>query len=643
MGRAKKVATAAGGLFAAAAVLAPAANAETFVVNSTADPGDGTCDASECTLREAIDEANFNGTPDTITFAPTVQGTIQLAHVGGVGGDALEVTNESLDIVGPGADKLTIEGQSGSRIFKLLGFATPDEEVTISGLTLSGGSPTSGPYGECAFDSADGGAILSTNYQECFSTGYAAALTVSKLVVSDNEASAGGGIAVEQRQAREKAASATGSASLTVHQSTISGNEADYDGGGIAMYPFSGELAVDNSTIANNNADSGVGGGVAVISAFDVRKAVVVRGLEIDNSTVTGNDATGQGDDSSGSGGGISTDANLTLSSDIVYGNTVTPAPVTSKASSPSDLHTTDAATITAGYSMFGTTSGATLTESPAGTNQTGVDPQLGALQNNGGATPTELPADTSPAIDAGTSNSYSNEQRDTARTIDRSPNNASDGTDVGAVELPAEPQPEPEPQPQPQPLPGPATQLCLGKQVILTKGTDADETLTGTGVDDGILGSGGVDTIEGLSGDDCLFGQVGNDLVEGGPGNDNANGDRDNDVVNGDDGDDSVRGQNGNDKVSGGAGNDPKVTGGAGDDKVRGGPGDDFVKGDGGNDVLNLGPGEDFAHSGGGADKIFAADGDKDKIICGTGKDVAHVDPKDEVDKDCNTVDVVH
>ena len=38
----------------------------------------------------------------------------------------------------------------------------------------------------------------------------------------------------------------------------------------------------------------------------------------------------------------------------------------------------------------------------------------------------------------------------------------------------------------------------------------------------------------------------------------------------------------------------------------------------------------------------INAADGEKDKIICGTGKDVAHVDPKDKVDKDCNTVDVV-
>ncbi len=309
-----------------------------------------------------------------------------------------------------------------------------------------------------------------------------------------------------------------------------------------------------------------------------------------------------------------------------------------------SDL-STPSTSITAGYSLIGTTDGANVVTSPAGTNLVGVNPQLGALQNNGGTTQTMLPATTSPAIDTGIANGYTAEQRDTTRTIDRPPANAADGTDIGAVERPGDPpveEPIVEPEPEPTPLPAPATELCLGKQVILTKGTEIAEILTGTGVDDGILGAGGTDTIDGLSGDDCLFGQVGNDLVIGGPGDDNANGDRDNDTVNGDDGADSVRGQNGNDKVNGGAGNDPKVTGGAGDDKVFGGSGDDFVKGDGGNDKLDLGSGADFVHSGGGADEIDAADGDMDTIICGTGKDVAHVDPEDKVDKDCNTVDVV-
>jgi len=36
------------------------ASPATYTVNSTADPGDGTCDGTECTLREAIAAANGN-------------------------------------------------------------------------------------------------------------------------------------------------------------------------------------------------------------------------------------------------------------------------------------------------------------------------------------------------------------------------------------------------------------------------------------------------------------------------------------------------------------------------------------------------------------------------------------------------------
>jgi len=46
----------------------PVSAATTFEVNSTADPGDGTCNAAECTLREAIAAANADADLDTITF-----------------------------------------------------------------------------------------------------------------------------------------------------------------------------------------------------------------------------------------------------------------------------------------------------------------------------------------------------------------------------------------------------------------------------------------------------------------------------------------------------------------------------------------------------------------------------------------------
>ncbi len=41
----------------------------TLVVNSTNDPGDGTCNVAECTLREAINAANINPDTNTIKFA----------------------------------------------------------------------------------------------------------------------------------------------------------------------------------------------------------------------------------------------------------------------------------------------------------------------------------------------------------------------------------------------------------------------------------------------------------------------------------------------------------------------------------------------------------------------------------------------
>jgi CSLREA domain-containing protein len=55
------------GLLASGAYAAPT----TFTVNSTADPGTGGCDATECTLREAINAANANNNPtekDRINF-----------------------------------------------------------------------------------------------------------------------------------------------------------------------------------------------------------------------------------------------------------------------------------------------------------------------------------------------------------------------------------------------------------------------------------------------------------------------------------------------------------------------------------------------------------------------------------------------
>jgi CSLREA domain-containing protein len=56
-------------------VAIPARASTTFTVTNTADPGDGTCNASGCTLREAIDAANGSPGKDSIHF--NIQGDTQ--------------------------------------------------------------------------------------------------------------------------------------------------------------------------------------------------------------------------------------------------------------------------------------------------------------------------------------------------------------------------------------------------------------------------------------------------------------------------------------------------------------------------------------------------------------------------------------
>lgn len=78
----------------------------TFVVNTTADTDDGTCDAANCTLREAINEANKNVGADAITFS--ISGTIAL-------GSTLPTIADELTIDG-GAHSITISGNNQVRI-----------------------------------------------------------------------------------------------------------------------------------------------------------------------------------------------------------------------------------------------------------------------------------------------------------------------------------------------------------------------------------------------------------------------------------------------------------------------------------------------------------------------------------------------
>src|SRR4029078_4174486 len=121
----------------------------------------------------------------------------------------------------------------------------------------------------------------------------------------------------------------------------------------------------------------------------------------LENSTIAGNSATAHG------GGvylaqyapdhtGAHTSSSAAITSTIVAGNTANGA--------AEDLDRADGATgggFAGAFSLIQAPGRAPLTQQQV---LTGVDPQLGALADNGGPTKTMLPAGTSPVIDQGRS-----------------------------------------------------------------------------------------------------------------------------------------------------------------------------------------------------------------------------------------------
>ena len=426
-------------LLSAGALLSPAVLAATYPVSNTNDSGSGS-------LRDAIAQANANPGADIVTFNSNITGTISLTT------GTLQITDD-LDIQGPGASVLTVDGsgiatvtaqgadhthhgkgersggvgnatQGGGyyygggtgRVFTIsasagrpAGSSTTQQAlasstVSISGLTISGGTATNGGgilgydtdltvsqcvvSGNSANDEGGGIAMF----------GYDATVLVTDSTVTGNSAHYGGGVAttqsaitIQRSTISNNVAFANGEYGgggvfihndnnniLTITDSTITGNHSYYNAGGVFVRHT--EAHISNSTIANNTADV-YGGGLYLHSAYS--------GTRVTNSTIAGNSA--------GDGGGIKQSANnysasLRISNSVVSGNTA------SSGSNP-DVMTTSHA-VYSDHSLFENSGSALIADS--GGTILGQNPMLGALANNGGPTLTQLPMAGSPLIDAG-------------------------------------------------------------------------------------------------------------------------------------------------------------------------------------------------------------------------------------------------
>jgi CSLREA domain-containing protein len=403
------------------------------VVNSRADPGDGTCNATECTLREAI---NAPGSTE-ISFAPGLTGPITLAAPA-AGGGTLAI-DKRLSITGP-SQQISIWRRSTAPEFGILqigssGTATltnliirGGKALTIADLggilnrgtlrlincvvagnsaTFGGGIDNEGTltltHSRVAHNSGfDGGGIINNG-----------TLRLTNSTVSGNSAVFGGGInndrgtltLTNSRIAGNTAFSGGGIEGLrgTLTNTTVAANSADRQGGGISM---GGEATLRNSTVTGNTAGF-AGGGISNAETLTLTNSTVsgnsaeVGGgvanfgsgatLTLRNSTVARNSATQHGGGISNTGG-----SELALRNSLLALNAGPLGP---------DVLNNSGATVTARFSLLGIGNGSGITNGVNG-NQVGsqaapLDPKLGPLAFNGGPTRTRALQPGSPAIDA--------------------------------------------------------------------------------------------------------------------------------------------------------------------------------------------------------------------------------------------------
>lgn len=358
-----------------------------FIVTNNNDSGAGS-------LRQAIANANFS-TNTVITFAPNVTGTITLTS-GELLVSLVPVASNSVAIIGPGANVLTVSGNSASRVFSVTSGI-----VSISGLTLADGL---------------GGIYM-----------HDAALSINDCVISGHN---GSGIYNGTNGA------------LTLNNCTISSNRfvgpnfVDIQGGGILNASSNAVLWMANCTISGNalvahtTSSIGASGG----GLFNNQGTVTIQ-----SCTISGNLCTNYGGGKA-FGGGL---YNAFGSGIVVVGNSIIASNTLAAPGGATSGPDCRGAFFSEGYNLIGitniNTTGWGATGDQMGTAAVPLNPLLGPLQNNGGTTPTHALLAGSPALDKGNSFGLLTDQRGSARPSDNpllSNATGGDGSDIGAYEV---------------------------------------------------------------------------------------------------------------------------------------------------------------------------------------------------------------
>ncbi len=303
--------------------------------------GDGICaDANgQCTLRAALQEANSNPNNDAINFTLPAPSVIDLTL------GQLQIT-ANVDIVGPGARRLTVEHSfnTGTPDFRIFDVSRSAGRISIRGLTIKNGN---------AGNQLLGGGI----YIEPENT-----VLVNDVAVSSNSAVSGGGI--------------FNAGNLNLTRSLINSNNAGMRGGALVNLDGLSVATISNSTITNNSAVSS--------GAIDNSASLVLI-----NDTITSNSAANVASSISNNPNGTINIINTIIGNDAAS----TVNALSGAFNSLGNNLITDA------RGSIGFTNGVNNDQV---SDNNAINPLLGDLADNGGQTDTRSLQTGSPAINAG-------------------------------------------------------------------------------------------------------------------------------------------------------------------------------------------------------------------------------------------------
>jgi hypothetical protein len=329
-------------LFVLFLLVVPSANATTITPTRFDDPGGAGSCPTDCSLRQAI---AFAGPNDSIQL---LAGTYAVSQ-----GTPL-VNSNLLELSGAGAKLTTIDANDTSAVFSNTGLGA------LINLTIANGKAITA-----------GGGIVNTG-----------TLSLQRVSVTSNIAQ---GIGIMEGGGIANQGTLYITDSSVTHNFANSTNGSASNGGGLMAFTGS-SIYIANTTFSDDftlGIGSGGGGAIAATSGA---------GVYIFNSTLGANNSVTP----SQSGGQISTSsgANVQIRNSVI---------AQGWGPSGSESCSTATNTLTSFGGNVDQTSNGQCDLSPGTGDIVGVDPQLGALGDNGGSTETQMPAATSPAIGFGT------------------------------------------------------------------------------------------------------------------------------------------------------------------------------------------------------------------------------------------------